>query len=296
MTQHTPATTPFNNAVVVTGVSTGIGWGAAKVLIEKGFHVFGSVRKAADAERLSQAWGDHFTPLLFDVTDEAAVGAAASLVRTKLGGQPLRGLVNNAGIATAGPLMHQPVSEFRQQLEVNLVGPLIVTQAFLPLLGADRALPGTPGRIVNVSSAGGKNGGPFLGAYAASKFGLEGFSESLRRELMLYGIDVIIVGPGSVATPIWDKAEQIDISPYLQTDYADAVQRLRNYMVTEGRKGHPPERIGTVIWQALTVAKPPVRYGYSVVPRPLTSWLLPQLLPKRLLDRIIAGNLGFPRR
>ena len=284
-----------NQAIVVTGVSTGIGWGAAKVLIEKGFHVFGSVRKAADAERLSQAWGDHFTPLLFDVTDEVAVREAAALVRAKLAGQTLRGLVNNAGIATAGPLMHQPVSEFRQQLAVNLVGPLIVTQAFLPLLGADRTLQGVPGRIVNVSSVGGKNGGPFLGAYAASKFGLEGFSESLRRELMLYGIDVIVVGPGAVATPIWDKAKQIDITPYLQTDYADAVQRLRNYMVTEGRKGYTPERIGTVIWQALTVANPPVRYGYSVVPRPLMSWVLPQLLPKRLLDRIIAGNLGLRR-
>lgn len=284
-----------NQAIVVTGVSTGIGWGAAKVLIEKGFHVFGSVRKAADAERLSQAWGDHFTPLLFDVTDEVAVREAAALVRAKLAGQTLRGLVNNAGIATAGPLMHQPVSEFRQQLAVNLVGPLIVTQAFLPLLGADRTLQGVPGRIVNVSSVGGKNGGPFLGPYAASKFGLEGFSESLRRELMLYGIDVIVVGPGAVATPIWDKAKQIDITPYLQTDYADAVQRLRNYMVTEGRKGYPPERIGTVIWQALTVANPPVRYGYSVVPRPLMSWVLPQLLPKRLLDRIIAGNLGLRR-
>jgi len=284
-----------NQAIVVTGVSTGIGWGAAKVLIEKGFHVFGSVRKATDAERLSQAWGDHFTPLLFDVTDEVAVREAAALVRAKLAGQTLRGLVNNAGIATAGPLMHQPVSEFRQQLAVNLVGPLIVTQAFLPLLGADRTLQGVPGRIVNVSSVGGKNGGPFLGAYAASKFGLEGFSESLRRELMLYGIDVIVVGPGAVATPIWDKAKQIDITPYLQTDYADAVQRLRNYMVTEGRKGYTPERIGTVIWQALTVANPPVRYGYSVVPRPLMSWVLPQLLPKRLLDRIIAGNLGLRR-
>ena len=184
-------------SVVVTGVSTGIGWGITKVLIEKGFRVFGSVRKTEDAERLSHEFGQQFVPLTFDVTDEPAVQAAAEQVREQLNGEILFGLVNNAGIAVPAPLIHQSTDDFRHQLEVNLVSVLIVTKAFVPLLGADRSLRGKPGRIVNISSVGGRNGGPFLGAYSASKHGLEGFSKSLRRELMLYGIDVIIVGPGS---------------------------------------------------------------------------------------------------
>src|SRR5919108_313280 len=173
-------------SVVVTGVSTGIGWGIVKVLLQKGFRVFGSVRKTQDAERLSEEFGENFVPLIFDVTDEAAVQAGARQVREQLKGETLFGLVNNAGIAVPAPLIHQDTDDFRHQLEVNLVSVLIVTKAFVPLLGSDRSLRGKPGRIINISSVSGKVGYPFLGAYAASKHGLEGFSESLRRELMLY--------------------------------------------------------------------------------------------------------------
>jgi len=278
-------------SVVVTGTSSGIGWGTASVLIRNGMRVFGSVRKQQDAERLAAEFGSAFTPLIFDITDAAAVRAAAEQVREQLGGETLFGLVNNAGIGLAGPLMYQPIDEFRHQIEVNLIGPLIVTQAFLPLLGADRSLRGTPGRIVNVSSVGGQNGGPFLGAYAASKHGLEGMSESLRRELMLYGIDVIIIGPGAVATPIWDKAEQIDTSIYAGTNYGEVFRRFGEYFVREGRKGYPPERIGEAILHALTTPKPRVRY--AVVPQRFRNWTLPRMLPRRMVDRIIARALGF---
>src|SRR5512132_2969025 len=154
-------------SVVVTGISTGIGWAITKVLIQHGFRVFGSVRKAQDAERLSKEFGENFVPLLFDVTDEPAVQAAAQQVREQLHGETLFGLVNNAGIAVPGPLMHLPTEDFRYQLEVNLVSVLIVTKGFLPLLGTDRSLHGKPGRIVNISSTGGKFGGPFVGAYVA---------------------------------------------------------------------------------------------------------------------------------
>src|SRR5215208_1065459 len=149
-------------SVVVTGVSTGIGWGITKVLIQKGFRVFGSVRKTQDAERLAREFGPNFVPLIFDVTDEPAVQAAAQQVRAQLNGEKLFGLVNNAGIAVAAPLIHMSTDDFRHQLEVNLVGVLIVTKAFVPLLGVDRTLHGHPGRIINMSSVGGKNGGPFL--------------------------------------------------------------------------------------------------------------------------------------
>ncbi len=277
--------------VVVTGVSSGIGWGAVKVLTKKGFHVFGSVRKEEDAKRLSAEFGDAFTPLLFDVTDEVAVSEAASVVSSRLKGKTLDGLVNNAGIAVPGPLMHQPIKDFRLQIEVNLVSVLIVTQSFLPLLGTDRFLSGKPGRIVNISSVGGQVAVPFIGGYHASKFALEGLSDTLRRELMLYGIDVIVVGPGAVATPIWDKAENTDWSLYQHTEYAEAGEKYLNYSVTEGRKGSSPEVVGEVIWKALSAPNPRVRY--ATVHKHLLNWTLPRLLPKRIVDKIIAKNLGF---
>ena len=282
-------------SVVVTGVSTGIGWGITKVLLQQGFRVFGSVRKPQDAERLTKEFGETFVPLLFDVTDEAGVQIAAQQVRNQLNGEKLFGLVNNAGIAVPAPLMYQSIDDFRHQLEVNLVSVLIVTKAFLPLLGTDHTLQGDPGRIINISSVGGKRGGPFLGAYVSSKHALEGFSESLRRELMLHEIDVIIIGPGSVATPIWDKAEKIDLSIYADTEYAEAIQRIHKYMIKDGRNGYPPEKVGEVVWHALTTPRPQVRY--AVVPGSFLNLnrLLQMILPKRVVDRIIARNLGFKR-
>jgi NAD(P)-dependent dehydrogenase (short-subunit alcohol dehydrogenase family) len=277
-------------SVVITGTSTGIGWGTAKVLVGNGFRVFGSVRKTADAERLAAEFGPRFVPLLFDVTDEVAVAAAASAVRTALAGQTLAGLVNNAGVAIAGPLLKLPLAEFRRQIEINLTGVVIITQAFAPLLGADRQLTGSPGRIVNISSVGGRVGTPFVSPYNASKFALEGLSESLRRELLPLGIDVIVVGPGAVATPIWSKAEQVDTTPYLNTPYASGLERLRTYMLTLGENGLPPERIGEAVMHALTTARPKVRY--SVTPQPLQDWLA-RHMPKRFVDRMIGKRLGL---
>lgn len=282
-------------SVVVTGVSTGIGWAVTKILIERGFRVFGSLRKETDAERLKKEFGAAFIPLLFDVTDEARVRAAAQSVREQFNGETLFGLVNNAGIALPAPLMHQPIADFRKQIEVNLIAQLVVTQAFLPLLGTDRSLKGKPGRIVNISSSSGKNGSPFVGAYATSKHALEGFSESLRRELMLYGIDVIIVGPGPIATPIWDKADEVDLSAYQDTDYVEAMKRFQKYAIDSGRNGYPPEKVGQVVLRALTMPNPRVRY--AVVPGNPIINILQGLLPKRILDEIIARGLGLkPKR
>ena len=278
-------------SVVVTGVSTGIGWGILKVLVQNGLRVFGSVRKEQDVERLTREFGEAFVPLLFDITDEAGVQNAAQQVRKQLNGERLFGLVNNAGVAVPSPLMFQPVEDFRRQMEINLIGQLIVTQAFLPLLGTDRSLSGQAGRVINMSSVSGRAGYPFLGAYAASKFALEGFSESLRRELMLYGIDVIIIGPGSVATPIWDKAEDLDISVYSDTEYAEAIRRIYKYMIEDGRNGFPPEKVGEVVLEALNTPKPHVRY--AVIPGNPIRHLIQGLLPRRVIDRIIARNLGF---
>ena len=130
--------------------------------------------------------------------------------------------------------------------------------------------------------------------YNASKFALEGLSESLRRELLLFGIDVIVIGPGAVATPIWSKAEQVDVTPYRNTPYATALDRLRTYMLTLGKTGLPPERIGEAVLHALTAAKPKVRYAVS--PQPVQDFLA-RRLPKRVVDRLIGGRLGLlPRK
>ncbi|AFY58118.1 short-chain dehydrogenase of unknown substrate specificity [Rivularia sp. PCC 7116] len=280
-------------SVVVTGVSTGIGWGALKVLSSKGIHIFGSVRKSEDAERLSTEFGDSFTPLRLDVTDEKSVGEAAEQVREQINGNNLLGLVNNAGIAIGGPLMHQSIADFRKQIEVNLTGQLIVTQAFLPLLGTDSTFQGKPGRIINISSVSGKITPPFLGAYSASKCGLEAISEALRRELNIYGIDVIIIGPGSIATPIWDKAEKMDFSQYENTIFAASIQKFLDFALKKGRSGYPVEAVGELIWKTLTVAKPRVRY--PIVPNHFLNWTIARLLPKRVVDNIIAKQLGLNR-
>ncbi|MHC4050698.1 SDR family oxidoreductase [Bradyrhizobium sp. 25ACV] len=277
-------------SVVVTGVSTGIGWATAKVLLGRGFRVFGSVRKQADADRLKAEFGANFVPLMFDVTDEPAVLAAGRQVREALGGETLAGLVNNAGIAVAGPLLELSADEFRRQMDINVIGPVIATQAFGPLLGSDPSLKGPKGRIVMISSVAGKNGNPFSAPYCASKHAVEGLSESLRRELMLYGIDVIIVAPGAVKTPIWDKAEQIDLSVYKNSPYFPALNKVLAFMTKLGEAGLPAERIGEVVVEALTTAKPRVRY--QVTPDPMRH-MMQAMLPKRAVDRIYAKRLGL---
>jgi NAD(P)-dependent dehydrogenase (short-subunit alcohol dehydrogenase family) len=277
-------------SVVVTGASTGIGWATTKLLLDRGFRVFGSLRGQADAQRLRSQFGANFIPLLFDVTDEAAVLAAAREVRAALNGETLAGLVNNAGIAVTGPVLGLAADEFRRQLEVNVIGPVIATQAFAPLLGADASLRGAKGRIVMVSSLAGKNGNPLISAYSASKHALEGFSEGLRREMMLFGIDVIIVAPGAVKTPIWSKAEEVDVSAYRNSPFFPAMERIRKFMLELSESGLPPERIAEVIFGALTSASPRVRY--QITPNPMQQFMV-NVLPKRMVDRTIAKRLGL---
>jgi NAD(P)-dependent dehydrogenase (short-subunit alcohol dehydrogenase family) len=279
--------------VVVTGASTGIGRGSVKVLSEKGFHVFGSVRKQADADSLTEEFGDKVTPLIFDTTDEVAVKAGAAKVKEIIGSATLSGLVNNAGIAVTGPLMHVPIEELRYQLEVNTIAPVIVTQAFLPLLGAVNPPVQNPGRIINISSLAGVNAMPFVGPYAASKHALEAISGSLRRELMIYGIDVIIIGPGAVATPIWDKAEQVDSSQFNDTDFKQALETMGKRMGELGLEGIAVEKVGELVHHTITTANPKVRY--AIVPNRLRDWIIPQNLPQRVLDKIIGNKLGLKK-
>jgi NAD(P)-dependent dehydrogenase (short-subunit alcohol dehydrogenase family) len=277
-------------SVVITGASTGIGWATTKLLLDRSFRVFGSVRKAADADRLRSEFGANFTPLMFDVTDEAAVLAAAREVRTALDGETLSGLVNNAGIAVAGPVLELAADEFRRQMDVNVIGPIITTQAFGPLLGSDPSLRGPKGRIVMISSVAGKNGNPLMSAYSASKHAVEGLSESLRREMMLFGVDVVIIAPGAVKTPIWGKAEEVDISPYRNSTFFPALERIRKLMRQLGENGLPAEKIAERIFEVLTLPNPKVRY--QITPDPMRH-LIAGVLPKRTLDKLIAKRLGL---
>lgn len=284
----------LDRAIVVTGASTGIGRAAVAKAVREGAHVFASVRKEADAESLRGEFGAAVTPLLFDVADEAAVRAGASQVAAALGNKRLYGLVNNAGIAVPGPLLHLDTDDLRRQFEINLFGVHNVTRAFADLLGADKERVGAPGRIVMISSVGGQNGSPFVGPYSASKFALEGYSQSLRRELMLYGIDVIVIGPGAIATPIWDKAEGEDLKRFSNTDYAPAVERVADYMLAQGKQGLPPSDVGDLIWLCLSDPKPKVRY--AILRKPFMDARLPRLLPPRMVDNIIAKRLGLTKR
>ena len=283
----------MNKSIVITGVSSGIGYATAVELVKLGYHVFGSVRQAEDGQRVQAALGERFTPLLFDVVDHEGIKTAVSQVRAAIGENNLTGLVNNAGISVLGPLMHMALAEFRQQFEVNLFGLLDVTQQFLPLLGARKNAAAPPGRIVMVGSVSGQIAYPFFGAYAASKHALEGLSDSLRRELLRYGIDVSLVEPGTTQTPIIDKAGE-QISQYRDTDYGDILHKMQTETVADRQESAiPVEKVAAIIIEALLSENPKTRYP---IPRKkLSGWYIPRWLPDRWLDRITAAKLGIDR-
>ncbi len=278
-------------SLVITGVSTGIGLATVESALRAGFEVFGSVRTQEDAVKLSELFPKRFVPLIFDVTDEAAIQAAARLVERALGERRLNGLINNAGVAISGPLLYLPAEKLRHQFDVNLFGVMAVTQAFAPLLGTDSARKGKPGRIINISSVAGKFASPFVGAYVASKHALEGLSESLRRELLLFDIDVIVVGPGAIRTPIWGKAE---FEPYLQTPYADSLMLAYASMLKTAKQGLDVERCADLLVKILLTPHPKTRY--ALVPKSPLNWWIPRILPARWIDRIMAKRLGLRPR
>ena len=275
-------------SIVITGVSTGIGHGTAAELCRRGYRVFGSVRTEDQAARLQREFGSSFTPLLFDVTDADAVGRAAARVKEEIGDDGLFGLVNNAGISNPGPLTSLSPDVLRQHFEVNVVGVLQVVQAFLPLLRASKTHP--PGRIVNISSVSGRIAYPFMGPYAASKHALEALSDSLRRELLIYGVDVIVIQPGAIDTPIWDKAAHIRTS-FDGTDYQPALRGID--LSAERRSALPVSAVARRIVDALVLRRPKTRY--AVPDRLFRFWLLPRWLPDRWLDRAIDRLLKFQK-
>ena len=196
-------------SILITGVSSGIGHGTLSYFVKKGFHVYGSVRNSKDANKLKKIFRENFTPLIFDVTKEAQVKKAASILKKDLKNSNLLALVNNAGVAISGPILLQKVKDFEKQININLNGAFRVLKFFAPLCGAEKNNNSKKGVIFNISSISGKIGMPGVGAYTASKFGLEGLSHSLRRELIRYGVDVVIIGPGPIKSEIFRNFKKI---------------------------------------------------------------------------------------
>jgi NAD(P)-dependent dehydrogenase (short-subunit alcohol dehydrogenase family) len=277
-------------AVVITGASTGIGWACALHLDRLGFRVFAGVRTNQDAESLKSATARRIAPLLMDVTDGVSVRAAADEVAAVLGDAGLSGVVNNAGIVVSGPLEFLPESEIRKQFEVNIIGQITVIQAFLPLLRKAR------GRIVNMSSIAGRMALPFLGPYSASKFALEAITDSLRLELLPWGIKVSVIEPGAVKTPIWEKSRIAagqtarNFPPEAHDLYGRAVAAFRSETEEADKAGVEPDAVVRAVEHALTAREPKTRYLVGRHVR--LQALLKSVLPDRLIDWFIDNKLN----
>ena len=276
-------------SVVITGTSTGIGYATSKLFIEQNYHVFGSVRNNIDAERVSSELGSNFTPLIFDVTNESSVKESVKIVEKHLNGQKLAGLVNNAGLGVIGTIQSLTAEQFKYQFDVNLLGVFHCCQAYLNLLGADRSLNGNPGKIINISSISGEIGMPFMSAYNMSKFGLEGFSEGIRRELLMYGIDVVVIAPGPVKTPIWGKInKKEEIKRYDNSDYRESLSKAMKMTEKMEQAGCEPSVIAERALSIIENSKNKTRY--RIDPTRIQNIML-QLFPKRMADKMIAKRM-----
>jgi NAD(P)-dependent dehydrogenase (short-subunit alcohol dehydrogenase family) len=276
----------MTGGVVVTGASTGIGNACALHLDRVGFRVFAGVRRDEDAERLQASASNRLAPLKLDVTDSEAIRRAAEEVDAALAGEPLRGLVNNAGIAVSGPIEYLPIDEIRKQLEVNFIGQVAVTQAFLPLLRRSR------GRIVNIGSVGGEIALPFLSPYAASKHAIEGFTDSLRREVEPLGMKVSVVRPGAIQSSIWERGNAAadavleNVPPEALEVYGDAVRGARAAANQRAQEAIPAQAVADVVEDALTSDKPKTRYVVGRTGKVMVA--LERWLPDRAFDRLVA--------
>jgi NAD(P)-dependent dehydrogenase (short-subunit alcohol dehydrogenase family) len=275
-------------AVLITGASTGIGEASALRLGRIGFRVFAGVRNEADAERLRRAASARLTPIRLDVTEGEEIAEASRTVAS-LAPNGLVGLVNNAGVALAGPLEFLPLDQLRRQLEVNVVGQLAVTQAFLPLLRRGR------GRVVFMGSISGRSCLPFLGPYQTSKFAVEALADTLRMELQPWGIQVSVIEPAAIATPIWEKSVAVNdevrrsLPAEAETLYGRSMDAVRRGALALGRRGAPAGEVAGAVEHALTAPRPKTRY---LVGRDARVRAALELLPDRLRDRILLRQLS----
>ncbi len=285
------ASTP--KSVVITGASTGIGAACALHLDKQGLRVFAGVRRQADADALKAKASSRLVAIALDVADSLSVSTAASAVAGAVGDAGLDGLVNNAGVVVTGPVEFLPLPELRRQLEINVVGQVAVTQAFLPLIRAAR------GRIINMGSIAGRLATPFSSAYGASKFALEALTDALRLELAPWGISVSIIEPGAVATPIWEKGAKSGAAmlaaapPEALVLYAEALEAFKKTSEHAAKHAVDPIEVARVVEHALTAARPKTRY--VVGRRAKIGAAMALLVPDRMRDNMVAKAMRLPK-
>jgi NAD(P)-dependent dehydrogenase (short-subunit alcohol dehydrogenase family) len=276
-------------SALVTGASTGIGRATALRLDSAGWNVFAGVRRDADADGLRAAGSGRLVPLMLDVTDADQIASAGELVESETGETGLDGLVNNAGIGVIGPLETIPMDDFRRQLEVNMFGHLAVTRAMLPSIRR------AGGRIVFISSIGGRIAFPMNGPYHAAKFGIEALGDVFRQELRPWGISVSIVEPGSIATPIWERSERevdalVERAPATEELYGRQLAAVRRASRKLGERGIAPDRVAARIEHALTARRPRSRYLVGMDAKLQARAKI--LIPTRAWDRLVARMIG----
>lgn len=288
------SSTELKGAVIITGASSGIGKICAFTLAAEGFRVFAGVRSEQAGEELKNASLNRVTPLKLDVTDPRSIERAETRVREALPpGSELRGLVNNAGITVIGPLEVLPLEELRRQFEVNVMGVVATTQAFLPLIRQSR------GRIVNIGSLTGRLSFPFAAPYSASKAALAALTDSLRLELAGWGIRVSLIEPGNIQTSIWDKHVesvtklQSNLPPEKRALYEEALAADVNMVERLKGSGTAPEAVAKAVLHALTSPKPKTRYLVGNDARALS--ILLKLVPDRIRDALITRFMKLPK-
>jgi NAD(P)-dependent dehydrogenase (short-subunit alcohol dehydrogenase family) len=288
---HASSGQPPPPAFLITGASTGIGRACALELDRRGCRVFAGVRSEQAAEQLRAEASARLTPLRLDVTDAGQIAAAAETLAKSVADAGLAGLVNNAGIVLPGPIELVPLDAWRRQLEVNVIGQIAVTQAFLPLLRMAR------GRVVNISSVNGRVALPYMAPYSASKFALEAITDALRTELRSFGIHVAAVEPGPIDTPIWQKSLAVadrmsqDVEPAVLALYESDLKVMRKAVAKSAQGAAPVERVVRAVVHALTAKRPNTRYFIDLRTRMPFTFL--KLVPDRFRDWLIRKAVGL---
>lgn len=285
----------MTETILITGTSTGIGYGTAKAFARAGYRVIATVRNKEDAGRLKRELGENVYPVLCDITYPEQVTALPEYVKKISENGWLSGLINNAGIEMVDPVEYQNMDDIRSQFETNVFGLMSVTKVLLPLLGTGENAQSHAGRIINISSIGGVMALPFLSSYASTKFAVEGFSHGLRRELRLFGIKVIIIGTGAVKSEIWSK-DKLDSKLYKGTVYELPFEKLKAMMKSAERGAISEESIGGMILKTYKARSPKARYTFT--PNKFFNWTLPSILPHSWVDRIFNSMLSIrgPRK
>jgi short-subunit dehydrogenase len=276
--------------ILITGASSGIGYDTVRALIASQFKVVATVRNQKDADELTQNFSAQVIPIQIDLSDFKKIEQLPELLQKTHNIEKLDGLVNNAGLALAAPFLNQDFNEIESIIRLNVLAVMKITQTLLPLLGATENSEHTS-KIINISSVAGKSAAPFLSIYAASKHAIEGFSEALRKELMLFNIQVVVVAPGSIKTPIWNKGFNIIKDKYNNTLFAKPFQKFVKIASSEEKNALPVTAVSEIIVDVFNSSEP--NFRYAPIPRKFQNWYLPMLIPKKLYNRLTAKALGL---